>query len=158
MAYTRYGPFTDGTAPGVSAEFLNPVEDTLVALNSAATDSNISAASGILTLIGLVLSGSGKIVLPNPGTAQSLTNGSTITISGPRVKVTSSGAITGVIMTAGTTDGQTIFLYNQGSNTITFAVSGSNVRNGGNVNMSGGRTFIMIWDASGAAWSTTSNS
>jgi hypothetical protein len=127
----------------------------LVALNSAATDSNISAASGIVTLIGLILSGSGKIVLPNPGTAQSLTNGSTITISGPRVKVTNSAAVTGIIMTAGTTEGQTIFLYNQGSNSITFAASGSNVRNGSNIILSGGHTCIMIWDASGPSWSTT---
>jgi hypothetical protein len=53
MAYTRYGPWTDGTAPGIAAEFLNPVEDVLVALNSAATDSNISALVGILTVLGM---------------------------------------------------------------------------------------------------------
>lgn len=54
MAYTPYGPWTDGGAPGVSAEFLNPLETFLQSVNSAATDSNISAASGIMTVLGMV--------------------------------------------------------------------------------------------------------
>ena len=37
MAYTPYGPFTDNGSPGVSAEFLNPLENFLATINSAAT-------------------------------------------------------------------------------------------------------------------------
>lgn len=54
MAYTKTGPFTNGSAPGISALFLNNVETELAAINSAATDSNISAdGTGLLTTLGL---------------------------------------------------------------------------------------------------------
>lgn len=43
MAYGRYGPFTDDEEPGMSAEFLNPLEDFLVSINSAATDSRLTS-------------------------------------------------------------------------------------------------------------------
>lgn len=50
MTYTRYGPFTDGTTPSVSATFLNTLEDFLLDVNTAATDSSVSAdGSGNVT-------------------------------------------------------------------------------------------------------------
>lgn len=52
--YVQFGPFGDGGAPGISAEFLNPLETFLLSINSASYDSHISAdGSGKLTLITL---------------------------------------------------------------------------------------------------------
>lgn len=53
-SYTPVGPFTDGGAPGVSAEFLNPLETFLTSINSAAYDPLISANAGIETVVGLI--------------------------------------------------------------------------------------------------------
>lgn len=54
MAYTKTGPFVNNSAPGISANFLNNVENELVAINSAATDSHITAdGTGLLTALGL---------------------------------------------------------------------------------------------------------
>jgi hypothetical protein len=56
MAYTRSGPFTNGGAPGISATFLNNVENFLVSLgtstvNTAATDTHVSSdGSGDVTV------------------------------------------------------------------------------------------------------------
>jgi hypothetical protein len=43
MPYTRYGPFTNGGPPGISAAFLNGLESFLLTINTAATDSQISS-------------------------------------------------------------------------------------------------------------------
>jgi hypothetical protein len=53
MAYTPFGTWNNGTSPGISAAFLNALEAFLILINSGATDSNISAASGILTTLGI---------------------------------------------------------------------------------------------------------
>lgn len=55
MSYPPYGPWTDNLSPGISAEFLNPLESFLQTINSASTDSHITAdGSGLMTLLGLV--------------------------------------------------------------------------------------------------------
>lgn len=53
MGYTKYGPFTDGSAPYLSAAYNNGLENFLVTVNSAATDSNITS------------DGSGNLNIPN---------------------------------------------------------------------------------------------
>lgn len=73
MSYTQFGPFVDGGSPGVSAEFLNPLETFLLSLNSASYDSHITAnGSGIMTLLGLIANGA---MQPNPSVTT--TNGNT---------------------------------------------------------------------------------
>lgn len=57
MAYTPYGPWTNGSSPGISAAFLNALETFLALVNSAATDGSISAASGVLSAVNALLSG-----------------------------------------------------------------------------------------------------
>ena len=55
MAYSQYGPFTNGSAPGISAAFLNALETFLLLVNSAAIDANITAdGSGNITAIGQI--------------------------------------------------------------------------------------------------------
>lgn len=52
MSYTKYGPFTDNGAPGISAEYENGVETFLSSINAAATDANITSnGNGGLSLV-----------------------------------------------------------------------------------------------------------
>lgn len=54
MTYVRKGRFTNNSQPGLNADFFNGVEDTLVSINSAATDSHISAdGTGLFTALGI---------------------------------------------------------------------------------------------------------
>lgn len=58
MSYVQFGPWDDGGAPGISAEFLNPLETFLLSLNSASYDSHISAnGSGVMTTTGQIVNG-----------------------------------------------------------------------------------------------------
>ena len=149
ITYTKTGPFTNGGAPGINKAFLDALETFCFA---GQWDTNASwDGNGLLTLVSLAFSGAGKIVLPTPST-QSLSTGNTITIPGPLVKVNTSGNVTGIIMTAGTTTNQVIFLSQTSSaGTVTFATSSSNVRNGSNVVLGVGRLYVAIWD--GSNWS-----
>jgi hypothetical protein len=62
MSYTPYGPFTDAAPPGISSSFLNPLEGFLQTINSAATDSNVSSSSGVVTMLGLVNNDAGVTI------------------------------------------------------------------------------------------------
>lgn len=151
VQYTKVGPFVNSGPPGIDQNFLNALETFCAAgwFDSAIT----SNGSGVLTMLGLVLNG--PLDLQYPASAQTLTNGATITIPGPIITVTESGAVTGIIMTTGTTPGQCVLLYNSGSNNLTFAASGSHMRNGSNVTVSGGRLLLMLWD--GSNWGEGAN-
>jgi hypothetical protein len=56
VSYTAYGPFNNGSAPGISSAFLNALEAYLTTINNAATDANISSdGSGDLTIAKMLL-------------------------------------------------------------------------------------------------------
>lgn len=148
MSYTRFGPFTDGSSPGISAEFLNPVEDQLVAMNSAATDADISAASGVLTALGLVLNG--PFTLLYPASAQTLTNNAAITVSGPVVAVTASASVTGITLPNGSAAGQFLLIINTANTGVVVSFSGANIRDVGNVSIRAGHLGVFLW--AGTAW------
>lgn len=149
VTYTKVGPFVDGGSPGIDHIFLNNIEAMLAAgwFDSAIT----SNGSGVLTLLGLVLNG--PLNLQYPASAQTLSNNSTITIPGPIIVVTSSANVTGIIMTAGSSTGQVVLVYNSGNFSVTFAASGSRVRNGSNIAIGNGQLCVMLWD--GANWAPT---
>lgn len=70
--YTKTGPFVNNSQPGISATFLNNVENQLVAINSAATDAHISAdGTGLLTTLGLNVNATPTTI--NGATAGSIT-------------------------------------------------------------------------------------
>ena len=84
---------------------------------------------------------------------QAIVTGNTITIPGTMIQVSVANAsTTGIIMTAGSSAGQLVYLYNLGPNSLTFAASGSNVRQGSNIVLGNGKLLTMIWD--GANWAT----
>ena len=70
MAYSKTGPFTNVGAPGISASFLNNIENFLVTVNSAATDSHFtSSGNGIFNALGLAVSPTAVSVSGTSGTA-----------------------------------------------------------------------------------------
>lgn len=50
MTYIQTGPFTDGSAPGISANFLNNVETWIEAIDNSSPHQLIGATSGTVTL------------------------------------------------------------------------------------------------------------
>jgi hypothetical protein len=117
------------------------------ATNNLITFSDPSTGGGVLQF-------NGPFTLPYPS-VQTLVTGSTINLNnGALGVVTCAAAVTGIIMATPTlnTGGQMIFLYNSGSSSITFAASGSHVRNGSNASIGGGRLAILLWD--GSNWTT----
>ena len=48
--YSKTGPFVNNANPAINATFFNAVENFLVTLNSASTDSNLSSSGGNLSM------------------------------------------------------------------------------------------------------------
>lgn len=99
---------------------------------------------------------SGKVSSP-PATAQNLATGNTITLptGGDTKPLTATGgAVTGIILTAGTVDGQKLTLFNkEASNSITFAAAGtSNVADGTSAVIAALRAMTLIWDQVSSRW------
>ena len=99
---------------------------------------------------------SGKVSSP-PSTAQNLATGNTITLptGGDTKPLTATGgSVTGIILTAGTVDGQKLALFNkEASNTITFAAAGtSNVADGTSAVLGALRAMSLIWDSASSRW------
>jgi hypothetical protein len=106
---------------GISASFLNNIENFLVLINSAATDSNVSAASGIVTAKGLATGTS----LMNLAVHNTVKNGSTsgtmtvgeFFVGGTSLKITlinfsnykNAGSANNVVLNAPYTSGGQIF-------------------------------------------------
>lgn len=95
------------------------------------------------------------------GSASSLDAAATVTTSGTITlpttgnvkKLTTGGAVTGVILTAGAYDGQELTLVNVSANSITFAAAGtSNVADGTSGVIAANRSMKFIWDATSARW------
>jgi len=91
--------------------------------------------------------------------AAAITNGSTITTAATGVaRVAPGGAVTGIIMQAGTRAGQECTVVNESAavNTATMAASGtSNVANGVTTVIAGLTSRRFVWDSVTALWYTT---
>jgi hypothetical protein len=110
---------------------------------------------------GALLGINGTITLAQSSGVQTIANGSTISVSssGSQVgvnRVTESGPVTGVIMSAGAASGQVAIVLNEGSNAITFAIPGtSNVANGASVSVNMAIAKVFVWDSITALWYPT---
>jgi hypothetical protein len=97
----------------------------------------------------------GGIALGESSTAESLTNGSTID-SGETLavaRVTTSGAVTGIIMAVGNYPGQTKVVINESGNSITMAASGtSHVADGVSCVIGALLKKTFVWDTSTSLW------
>jgi hypothetical protein len=93
-------------------------------------------------------------------TVQNVATGNTITLptGGKNKRLSASaGAATGVILTAGTVDGQELTLFNiEATNTITMAAAGtSNVADGASCVIGALRAIHLTWDSVSARWYRT---
>lgn len=105
-------------------------------------------------------SGTGGLVVGTlasvPATVQDISTGNTITLPTVFTKrlTATAGAATGVIMTAGTSDGQMLCLFNvHATNAITFAAAGtSNIADGVSTVIAALTGVTLVWDATSSRW------
>lgn len=95
----------------------------------------------------------GGIALGDYNTAQTIASNGTISPAGPGYwPVTNSGAVTGVILATGAYSGQLLAIGNEGSGTITFAASGSNVAQGNTAVIAAKASRTFYWDTNTSLW------
>lgn len=86
---------------------------------------------------------------------QTLINDATVTLPiASRIKrLTTAGAVTGIIMPVGVEDGQVIDLLNISANSITFAVvATSRVADGASAIIAALTRMTLIWDVTSETW------
>ncbi len=108
-------------------------------LNSATGDATLSGNLAIgQSATALVLASLGTIATANIGVA----------------RVAPAGAVTGIILAAGTLPGQTVFVVNESTalSSLTFAAAGSNVSGGSGIAIAGGSKAWFVWDSSTSLW------
>lgn len=98
----------------------------------------------------------GTLNLAQSATAPAIANAGTITTAGVGVaRVSPAGAVTGVILQAGTVGGQLVLVINEATsaNSITMAASGtSNVADGTSDVIAGGIARLFVYDSSTNLW------
>lgn len=97
----------------------------------------------------------GTISVQQSATAPVLSTSGTITTSGVGIaRVAPAGAVTGIILQAGTVAGQHCVVINEATaaNSVTFAAASSNVSGGSSVVIAGGGKQIFVWDSITALW------
>lgn len=98
-------------------------------------------------------------LVSTPATVQDIATGNTITVPTTafvkRLTATA-GAATGVIVTAGTIDGQKLVVFNvHATNAITFAAAGtSNVADGASSAVAALTGITLVWDSTSSRWYT----
>lgn len=125
---------------------------TAVGINSNATGAH-QVVLGTLTEDTLV---AGGLALSEVTPATALSNGSTISFASPGQSVvpcSATGNVTGLILTAATVGGQTLWVINESSFTLTFAASGtSNVADGVSDVIAATTARQFVWDANTSLW------
>lgn len=110
-----------------------------------------------IVLPGLAVGSFGLAPTQAAGTVQTLANTNTITVGQNQsvVRVTASGAVTGIIIAAGTQPGQLLLVIHEGAaaNTLTMAAAGtSNVAGGVTAIWAGLNAHLVVWDSVTALW------
>lgn len=91
----------------------------------------------------------GNSLVLDTNTIQSPVSNATISLNATFIRLNPASAITGIIMTPGATIGDCRVVANissVGSNTVTFAASGSNVGGGNGTSITPGHCIFLIWD------------
>jgi len=103
----------------------------------------------------------GGVAPAQSATAVAIANAGTIATANIGVsRVSPTGAVTGVILAAGTIPGQLCFVVNEAAqaNPVTFAASGtSNVSDGVNDMLYGGQARLYVWDSGTSLWYPVGN-
>ena len=98
----------------------------------------------------------GQLMLTQSASAASVGTGGTIDPTGLGLaRVTTSGAVTGVILTNGLYAGQMVSIVNESANSITFAAAAtSHVASGVSAVIAALSQKVFVWDSSTARWYT----
>jgi len=96
----------------------------------------------------------GSVTVGQSGSAPSVASSGTISTANLGTsRVTTAGAVTGVIMAAGTIAGQTVIVVNESGNSITMAAAAtSNVADGVSCVIAANRAMWFVWDSSTSRW------
>ena len=87
------------------------------------------------------------------GSSQTLTTGGTITIGNPVNRTSNAGAVTGMILTAGSINGQQVTIINTSAGSVTFAASGtSNVADGTSDVIAANAAGRYVWNGPTSLW------
>lgn len=129
-----------------SMDFMNPVDGSLwMDLGNIYSDGagNFSAASFNASM------GTAAAVAIATGNTVAIPAGTSV------VRLAPAAAVTGIILPAGTRNGQILWIINTSAaaNTITFAAVGTSlVAGGAGVSLAGLAAHAFVWDAVGALW------
>jgi hypothetical protein len=115
--------------------------------------SNSLATDGQFTTFG-ALNAQNLLTLAQSGSAPSVATSGTIATANLGVsRVTTAGAVTGVILASGTVAGQLVIVVNESANTITFAAVGtSHVADGTSDVIAANTARMFVWDSSNSRW------
>lgn len=96
----------------------------------------------------------GAVSFGQSAAATAITNGATITTTHVTIaRVNPAGAVTGIIMQAGTISGQKCVVLNESANSVTMAASGtSNVADGTGSVVAAKKAAAFFWDSSTSLW------
>jgi len=146
--------FTDGSGPTGDILNVNTVNARVELPNGAA----LAMFSDAYTTLGLQLKG-GTIAPLASTSAAAITNGATITTSGVGIaRVAPASAVTGIILQAGTVNGQQVWVSNEAAvaNSVAFAASGTSaVADGVNDVIPGLSARLYIWNSANFLWYAT---
>lgn len=85
--------------------------------------------------------------------AQTLATGDTITTAQTGgARTTNTAAVTGIILGAGSYGGQRVTVFNEGTGSITFAASSSNVQGGSSVSIAASSATMFVWESVQGLW------
>lgn len=140
----------------MSLDFLQ-VAGTQTSLRAPTTSASAFGASVALANGAFVVDTNGNMtskVSPADGTAATgILSAGTIAVSAGVIRLTTAGAVTGVIVAAGTVSGQKLVLINTSANSITMAAAGtSNVADGTSAVIAALTRMTLYWDVLSARW------
>jgi hypothetical protein len=151
-----------GSSADQGATFPFNNDGSLVLKSRAAVGSGIALVTGASPTLRLKIDGSGHIgvtgtdfAIGESASAPGLTNSATISTAFKGVsRCSASGNVTGLILEAGTQDGQLVIVRNESAFTLTFAAAGtSHVADGTSDVIAANTSGLYNWSTANALWS-----
>jgi Pectate lyase superfamily protein len=95
----------------------------------------------------------GTVSLLQSTSAAAIANGNTITTSGVGIaRVNPAANVTGIILQAGTLNGQQVWVVNESAFTVTFAAANSNVADANSSAIAANTARLLVWDGGVNLW------
>ena len=152
-AIIELGSLSSGNTPGIDFHSSgNNIDYDVRMLASGGTTISGEGALNFTAKAGVGFSHT--ISLGQSASAPSVASSGTITTANTGVsRVTTAGAVTAVVLQAGTVAGQVCIVVNESGNSITFAAAGtSNVADGVSAVIAANRAMWFVWDSGTSRW------